>query len=113
MTFLDDVEIALRGQEESRYVIPDSDEIAEDTKSELVEDNIWMGDRRWGIDKAFVLKRDDEYVMVTYYDTAGDSEGEFDASAQRVIAKEVVKYEWIPVKSRKAAEPLAVNSTWE
>jgi hypothetical protein len=70
--------------------------VAEELDAEIVESNIFLGDRRWGADKGYVLKRGDEYLMVSNYEfDEGAEGGDIEITFWKVNPREVVRTEWV------------------
>lgn len=70
--------------------------VTEELNAEIVESNIFLGDRRWGADKGYVLKRGDEYLMVSNYEfDEGADGGDIEITFWKVSPREVVRTEWV------------------
>lgn len=70
--------------------------VADELNAEIVESNIFLGDRRWGADKGYVLKRGEEYLMVSNYEyDEGADGGDVDITFWKVNPREVVRTEWV------------------
>jgi len=96
MTLLEDVKKELKGLDYEGYVDPY--EIAEEIGAAVEDENIWLGDMRWGQTKGAVLGRglngQFEYVMITWYSYSGDSDGPHDAEATEVTPIHISSTEW-------------------
>lgn len=79
----------------SHYDLYDATVVAEELGAVVEDDNLWLGDMRWGSIQGYVIGRSDEYVRVTYYSYSGDSDGDPEWKIKSVQKKPVTKYEWI------------------
>ena len=96
MTLLEDVNIFIEGMSYDRYI--DAEDVAEEISASVEEEDIPLGDMRWGQIKGAVLCRglngQFEYVMITQYVYSGDSDGPSDASAHGVTPIHIQRIEW-------------------
>ena len=96
MTLLEDVNIFIEGMSYDRYI--DAEDVAEEISASVEEEDIPLGDMRWGQIKGAVLCRglngQFEYVMITQYVYSGDSDGPNDAEAYAVTPIHIQRTEW-------------------